>query len=387
MADRNDERSSPRGGRGSGAPLFADFLSFREIMREEPEAARAEREVAAAEARVEREIAAAEQRRLMAEVYELKLQLAEERRSRPGVVQSGTAAVQSGTTAGGERITNSGGIAIGLDGRMHIKPMRWMGREYAPSPTRSQASTSSRVCGPCPQVVKEDDNLAISDGDRLSTGDELDGMRRYFQSQYVLDALFSVSGGKLFDPDSGLSKGIGCEVGKLDSWISDDGASRQMTSSHNSMTNHRECSGFVRTAGGDVLPIEGVGDILLRFLSDSGAFDIELLNVAFVPQLSHNLLPLQQFTASHHTYFGTKNGAELQFKSGQTLQARKFGRTNVLRGYRMAPNGDKAFRATIAPRVKPPILTWMLTSTTFPIRSVMFMRDFCARRQSSEISV
>ena len=76
-----------------------------------------------------RETAAAEQRRLMAQVYELKLQLAEEGRTRPGAVQSGTAAVQSGT-------------AIGLDGRMHIERMRWMGSESAPSPTHSRASTS-----------------------------------------------------------------------------------------------------------------------------------------------------------------------------------------------------------------------------------------------------
>ena len=54
-------------------------------------------------------------------------------------------------------------------------------------------------------------------------------------------------------------------------------------------------SGNVRTAGGDVLPIEGVGDILLRSPSGSGAFDIQLLNIAFVPQLNHNLLSL--FTA------------------------------------------------------------------------------------------
>ena len=52
--------------------------------------------------------------------------------------------------------------------------------------------------------MKEDTNLAISDGDRLSTGDELDGMCGYLLSQYVLEAFFSVSGGKLFDPDSGL---------------------------------------------------------------------------------------------------------------------------------------------------------------------------------------
>ena len=127
-----------------------------------------------------------------------------------------------------------------------------------------------------------------------------------------------------------------------------------MISSHELMANYRECSGIVRAAGGDVLPIEGVGDILLRFPSDSGAFDIQLLNVAFVPQLSHNLLSLQQFTAVHHTYFGTKNGMGLQFKPGRTLQARTFGRTNVLRGYRMTRNDDKAFRATIAPGVKPP---------------------------------
>ena len=93
---------------------------------------------------MERETAAAEQRRSMAEVSELKLQLAEERRSRPGVVQSGTAAVQSGTTAGVDRITNTGGTAIGLNDRMHIEPMRWMGSESPPSPTRSRASTSSR---------------------------------------------------------------------------------------------------------------------------------------------------------------------------------------------------------------------------------------------------
>ena len=202
--------------------------------------------------------------------------------------------------------------------------------------------------------MKKNANLAISDGDRLSTGDELDGMCECLPSQYLLDAFFSVSGGKLFDPDSGTREGIGYEVGELESWISDDGASRHMTSSHDLMTNYRECSGIVRTAGGDVLPIEGVGDILLRFPSDSEAFDIQLLNVAFVPQLSHNLLSSQQFRVAHHTYFGTKNGVELQFKSGRTLQARKFGRTNVLRGYRMTRNYDKAFRATIAPGVKPP---------------------------------
>ena len=65
MADRNDERLSPRAIGGSGALSFTDFSLFREMTRKEREAARAEREAAAAEARVERETAAAEQRRLM----------------------------------------------------------------------------------------------------------------------------------------------------------------------------------------------------------------------------------------------------------------------------------------------------------------------------------
>ena len=50
MADRNDERSSPRAGEGSGASSFAGFSAFREMIREERKAALAEREAAAAEA-------------------------------------------------------------------------------------------------------------------------------------------------------------------------------------------------------------------------------------------------------------------------------------------------------------------------------------------------
>ena len=112
-----------------------------------------QRETAAAEARVDRETATTEQRRLMAEVFELKLQLAEEIRSRPGVSRgepwtTGSRGEPRGpietTAAGGDRITNPGGTVTGLDDRMHIEPMRWMESESAPSPARSRASTSSR---------------------------------------------------------------------------------------------------------------------------------------------------------------------------------------------------------------------------------------------------
>ena len=166
--------------------------------------------------------------------------------------------------------------------------------------------------------MTEDANLAIYDGDRLPSGDELDGMCEYLQSQYVLDAFFSVSGGKLFDPDSGISKGIGCEVGELESWISDDGASRHMTPSHDSMSNYREYSRNVRTAGGDVLPIEVVGDNLLRFLSDSGAFDIQLSNVAFVSQLGHKLLSLQHLQPSTIHWYEKYCVVTVQVRSNST---------------------------------------------------------------------
>ena len=72
-------------------------------------------------------------------------------------------------------------------------------------------------------------------------------MCEWLQSEFVLGAFVSVSGDKLFDPNSGTREGIGCEVRELESWISDEGASRHMTSSPDSMTNYRECSEIVTT--------------------------------------------------------------------------------------------------------------------------------------------
>ena len=153
LAGRNEKGSSPRGSGGGEAPPFPDFSSFHEIIREERKVARAEREAAAAEARVEREMAAADQRRLMADLFELKLQLAQERGRRLGVSRgelwaAGSRgehrgpieiAVQSGAAAGDDRITNPGEIMIRLHGKHHVGSM---GIESAPSPSRSQASRS-----------------------------------------------------------------------------------------------------------------------------------------------------------------------------------------------------------------------------------------------------
>ena len=91
-----------------------------------------------------------------------------------------------------------------------------------------------------------------------------------------------------------------------------------MTPNPVSMTNYRECDGVVRVANGVALPIEGVGDILMSFQSDFGETDLQLLNVAFVPLLSHNLLSLKQFTRrAGHSYRGDGDGVTLFCKSGR----------------------------------------------------------------------
>lgn len=82
----------------------------------------------------------------------------------------------------------------------------------------------------------------------------------------------------------------------------DDGASRHMKSSDNLVTKYRKCSGIVRTAGDEVLPIEGVGNIYLRFGSDSEAFDARQLAFCrrspqlVVPPEGHPAFPLHRHT-------------------------------------------------------------------------------------------
>lgn len=97
--------------------------------------------------------------------------------------------------------------------------------------------------------MKEDANLTISDDDRRSARDGLDGMCEYPQSEYVLDAFFSVFGGKFFYPDLKIRERMGREVGELGPCISDDGVLYHRISSHDIMTNYCECSGRLRVFG------------------------------------------------------------------------------------------------------------------------------------------
>ena len=175
-------------------------------------------------------------------------------------------------------------------------------------------------------------------------GNQFDGICECAESEYILGAVLSISTGE-YDVDSGITEGLDSEVGELERWTLDYGDSRHMASSHDSMTNYCEYSGIVRAAGGEILPlpIEGVGDIHLRFRSDTEAFDVQLLDVAFVrttPESQRAVV--QQFTASHHAYFRTKDRAEWRFRSGRTLKASKVSRANLLRRF-CVPTNDKSF--------------------------------------------
>ena len=98
-----------------------------------------------------------------------------------------------------------------------------------------------------------------------------------------------------------------------------------------SMTNYRECDGVVRVANGVALPIEGVGDILTSFQSDFGETDLQLLNVPFVPLLSHNLLSRMQFTRrAGHSYRGDGDGVTLFYKSGRWFCAPTVGKLDQM---------------------------------------------------------
>ena len=90
----------------------------------------------------------------------------------------------------------------------------------------------------------------------------------------------------------------------------------------------------------------------MSFQSDFGETDLQLLNVAFVPLLSHNLLSLKQFTRrAGHSYRGDGDGVTLFCKSGRWFFAPTVGKLDRMRGYRA--RSDSAC-ATIVPGVKPP---------------------------------
>ena len=100
MAEKTGEGSgtsfpAQRQNEGNGTPLLAYFSSFREMLKEERESARAERQAWAAE-----------QRRLTDEVDEIRVQLALTGRQSQSAAQGSPAVV-------GRSTTNFGGANLG----------------------------------------------------------------------------------------------------------------------------------------------------------------------------------------------------------------------------------------------------------------------------------
>ena len=141
------------------------------MIREEREAARVEREAAAAEARVGRETAAAEQRRLMAEVFELKLPLTEERGRRSGIAGGGplTAgscggprgpverAVQSDTAAGSDRIIKKQrlGLTAGcISSPCVVWEANLLQALHVREPRRAAETATAELCGSNGKTVR-----------------------------------------------------------------------------------------------------------------------------------------------------------------------------------------------------------------------------------------
>ena len=144
------------------------------------------------------------------------------------------------------------------------------------------------------------------------------------------------------------------------------------------MSNYRECDGVVRVANGVSLPIEGVGDILMSFKSDFGETDLQLLNVAFVPLLSHNLLSLKQLPRrARHSYRSDGDRVTLFCKSGRWFFAPTIGKLDQMRGYRTL--SDSAC-ATVVPAVKPPNIDTEADINEFHCSFGHVHKNFCWRR-------
>ena len=77
---------------------------------------------------------------------------------------------------------------------------------------------------------------------------------------------------------------------KSSEWIIDSGASIHMTHNRSLFKDIVPKGGFICVANGEKANIEGVGLVILKFKTPTGAFTLELKNVLLVPSLSINLI-------------------------------------------------------------------------------------------------
>ncbi|CAN0480596.1 unnamed protein product, partial [Discosporangium mesarthrocarpum] len=100
----------------------------------------------------------------------------------------------------------------------------------------------------------------------------------------------------------------------LDEWIADSGATWHMTNKATGMVDFVGTTSdtYVESANGDKFMVKGKGKLEVVFKDDSG-IDIPatLHNVAYVPELKHNLFSFLAAAERGHTYVGTASGIEV----------------------------------------------------------------------------
>ena len=134
-------------------------------------------------------------------------------------------------------------------------------------------------------------------------------------------------------------------------YIADSTATCNMTPDADGLTNYRECSRPLGLANGEEISIVGYGDLTVNFRTDHRWVRVKMNDVAHVPQLSYNLIPLPSMTLKGHTYTGDKGGVTLKLKGGQTVFFPLVGKLCRQYGFRPEAAGSMVDSActTIAP--------------------------------------
>ena len=135
----------------------------------------------------------------------------------------------------------------------------------------------------------------------------------------------------------------------VERWATDSECSQFMTPCVDYMVNYREVRGVVRIADGRAMPIEGIGNLPMNFRSGNDWVQVIMPNVANVPLLGYNLLPLRRMADRGPKYVGEKKGVILHLKNRKTLFGPSVGKLNYFSGFRRPLDSSSFALATIAP--------------------------------------
>ena len=105
----------------------------------------------------------------------------------------------------------------------------------------------------------------------------------------------------------------------------------------------------VKIAGDRAMPIEGIVDVPMSLWSGKDWVQVTFPNIAHVPLLGYNLLPLKRKADHGHTYVGEKKEVISHLKIGKTLFGPSVGKLNYLSGFRRSLDLSRFALATIAP--------------------------------------